>query len=106
MGYRINSAKATQFRQWATNVLKDYLKQGYALNARLLSKKNSDLLALKTAIKIIEQQNTIALEDKEKLYKFLKDFSDGLDLIDDYDHKQLKDKRQSNYFVAIIEAEE
>ena len=27
VGYRINSAKATQFRQWATNILKDYLKQ-------------------------------------------------------------------------------
>lgn len=39
VGYRINSAKATQFRQWATNVLKDYLKQGYALNIRLLAKK-------------------------------------------------------------------
>lgn len=39
VGYRINSAKATQFRQWATNVLKDYLKQGYALNTRLLAKK-------------------------------------------------------------------
>ena len=106
VGYRINSAKATQFRQWATNVLKDYLKQGYALNARLLAKKNADLLALKTAIKIIEQQNTVALEDKEKLYKFLKDFSGGLDLLDDYDHKQLKDKGKSNYSAVMIEPEE
>ncbi len=32
VGYRVNSKKATQFRIWATGVLKEYLKQGYALN--------------------------------------------------------------------------
>lgn len=30
VGYRVNSKSATQFRIWATNVLKQYLTQGYA----------------------------------------------------------------------------
>ena len=34
VGYRVNSRKATQFRIWATQVLKSYLLKGYALNAR------------------------------------------------------------------------
>ena len=32
VGYRVNSYKATQFRIWATNVLKEYLKKGFVLD--------------------------------------------------------------------------
>ena len=32
VGYRVNSKRGTQFRQWATQHLKDYLIQGYAIN--------------------------------------------------------------------------
>lgn len=35
LGYRINSRRGIQFRQWATQVLKDYLLRGYAVNDRL-----------------------------------------------------------------------
>ena len=32
VGYRVNSARATQFRIWATKVLKEYIIKGFALN--------------------------------------------------------------------------
>ncbi|MDQ7068663.1 MAG: RhuM family protein [Sulfurimonas sp.] len=32
VGYRVNSKKATKFRQWATSVLKEYISNGYAIN--------------------------------------------------------------------------
>ncbi len=35
VGYRIKSKHGTQFRIWATNVLRDYLLKGYALNQRM-----------------------------------------------------------------------
>lgn len=35
VGYRVNSARATQFRIWASRVLKDYLLKGYVLNNRM-----------------------------------------------------------------------
>ncbi len=35
VGYRVKSIRGTQFRQWATQVLKDYLLKGYAINQRL-----------------------------------------------------------------------
>jgi len=35
IGYRVNSLRGTQFRIWATNVLRDYLLKGYALNQRM-----------------------------------------------------------------------
>jgi hypothetical protein len=35
VGYRVNSKQGTQFRIWATNVLRDYLLKGYVLNQRM-----------------------------------------------------------------------
>jgi hypothetical protein len=35
VGYRVNSKRVTQFRVWASKVLKDYLIKGYALNQRI-----------------------------------------------------------------------
>ncbi len=36
VGYRVNSANATQFRRWATHILKEYILRGYAINQQLL----------------------------------------------------------------------
>lgn len=41
VGYRVNSKQGTQFRIWATNVLRDYLLKGYALNQRMNRIENS-----------------------------------------------------------------
>ena len=39
IGYRVNSKVATDFRKWATNVLKQYLVDGYAINEKRLAEK-------------------------------------------------------------------
>jgi len=45
VGYRVNSIRATQFRQWATQVLKDFAIKGYVLVAKnYLSKEEIDSL--------------------------------------------------------------
>ena len=36
VGYRVNSKKATRFRQWATNTLKEYIQKGFVLNDDLM----------------------------------------------------------------------
>ena len=36
MGYRVNSKKATRFRQWATRTLKEYIQKGFVLNDELM----------------------------------------------------------------------
>ncbi len=37
IGYRVNSIKATNFRQWATKILKDYIFNGYAINSEKIT---------------------------------------------------------------------
>lgn len=40
VGYRVKSKRGTQVRQWANQVLKDYLLRGYAINQRLVAVEN------------------------------------------------------------------
>jgi hypothetical protein len=40
VGYRVNSKRGNQFRQWATQRLKDYLLKGYAINNRITRLEN------------------------------------------------------------------
>jgi hypothetical protein len=56
VGYRVNSKKATQFRIWATGVLREYLKQGYALNRYKLDKSPEALEGLDDAMDLIESK--------------------------------------------------
>lgn len=39
VGYRVSSSRATQFRQWATQVLKQHLVEGYTLNQKRLQER-------------------------------------------------------------------
>lgn len=47
VGYRVNSKQGTQFRQWATQSLKDYLVQGYAINEQRLVQEQQEVQTLK-----------------------------------------------------------
>jgi prophage maintenance system killer protein len=88
VGYRINSSKATQFRQWATQRLKDYLIEGIALNEKRLEQKNKEIHVLHDGIRILSR----AIEDHAanyETYALLHQFSVGLQLLDDYDHESL-----------------
>lgn len=90
VGYRIKSIRGTQFRQWASNRLKDYLVQGYSINEKRLAQKNIELKVLKSGIQILGR----AIEEKaqEEGIEWLKKFAKGLTLLDDYDHERLDSK--------------
>jgi death-on-curing family protein len=87
VGYRVNSKRGVQFRQWATQKLKDYLVKGYALNEYRLAQKNQEIQFLHDGIRIMSR----AIEEvtNDEAYKWLDKFSKGLKLLDDYDHEQL-----------------
>ena len=45
VGYRVKSKRGTQFRIWATQILKDYLLRGYAIQERLNRIENNPLIS-------------------------------------------------------------
>ena len=90
VGYRVNSKQATQFRQWATGRLKDYLVQGYTINEKRLSQKQQEVEYLKTGIRILNR--AMVQEIDQSCNDMLKLFAKGLELLDDYDHEELDSK--------------
>ncbi|WP_431123192.1 RhuM family protein [Flagellimonas flava] len=87
VGYRVKSIRGVQFRQWATQKLREYLVKGYVVNQKRLAEKEEEIQILKSGIQIV----TRAIEEKahEDGFGYLKTFSEGLTLLDDYDHQSL-----------------
>lgn len=109
VGYRIKSKTATQFRKWATSVLRDYITKGYAVNEARLKEQQKQISALKKAISLVERSLTNqagTLEEAKDIAKLLEGFSAGLDLLDDYDHKTLDKKGLTQKKAAVIEEKE
>ncbi|MFF5384248.1 virulence protein RhuM/Fic/DOC family protein [Pedobacter suwonensis] len=95
IGYRVNSIKATQFRIWANQILKDYLLNGYAINHKKLQEQSQQLVELKQTIKLIGavQNNYLLNHDELKdTFKILTDYVYALDVLDRYDHQQLENE--------------
>ena len=68
VGYRVNSVRATQFRIWATNVLKRHPIDGYTLNEKRLKEQTQKLQALQRAVKLIgSMKDRKQLEYKEAM---------------------------------------
>ena len=93
VGYRVNSRRATQFRMWATNVLKRHLIDGYTLNERRLKEKTEKLETLQRSIKLIgtiKTRKELDYKEAMGLLDVISDYSYGLGLLDEYDNKKLK----------------
>lgn len=92
IGYRVNSGKATQFRIWATQRLKEYLVKGYALNEKRLKEldyKYTEIQkALQLATKAAHIENLTSSEAKGIL-KVLEQYAYALETLDKYDHQKL-----------------
>ena len=88
VGYRVKSIRGTQFRQWATQRLKDYLIEGVAINEKRLNQKNKEIKILHDGIRILSRVIEEKLDTNEA-YAWLHQFKMGLKLLDDYDHETL-----------------
>jgi len=53
IGYRVNSIKATKFRQWATKTLRSYIVDGYAINRARIAKNYDSFLAAVSEVKAL-----------------------------------------------------
>ncbi|MBU4332214.1 type II toxin-antitoxin system death-on-curing family toxin [Patescibacteria group bacterium] len=92
VGYRVNSQKATQFRIWATRVLKNYLLKGYAINEKRLTEAQNKFQELQTTISFLQRQaEKKQLKGNEKeILNLLADYSKTLSLLEKYDKNKLK----------------
>ncbi|MBU1006875.1 MAG: virulence protein RhuM/Fic/DOC family protein, partial [Candidatus Omnitrophica bacterium] len=93
VGYRVNSKRATQFRIWATDVLKRHLTNGYTLNEKRLREKTGRLENLQRSIRFIagiKERKELDHREAMGLLDVISDYNYGLGLLDDYDNKKIK----------------
>lgn len=81
VGYRVNSKNATQFRIWATSILKQYLIKGYAINDQRLQQLGEVIRIMKRT------QNEL---DAKQVLSVIENYNTALTLLDDYDHQCMK----------------
>ena len=109
VGYRVNSSRATQFRIWATNTLKEYLTKGYVINEKMLKAQQNKIQTLQSTVSLLTRsiQNQISTVDQaQDVANILDNFAKGLDLLDNFDHKTLDTKGVTQKeAVAISESE-
>lgn len=109
VGYRVKSKRGTQFRIWATKVLKQHIIDGYTINEKRLKKQVQKYLELKNAVNLIG--NVVQIEslptEAKGLAQVISEYTRALDLLDDFDHQKLetpKGRKRSKYKMTYEEA--
>ncbi|MDD5433762.1 MAG: RhuM family protein [Candidatus Pacebacteria bacterium] len=111
VGYRVKSKQGTEFRIWASKVLKDHLIKGYTLNQKRL--KETNLIDLEQAVEMVKH----ALETKKLkgaevkgLLEVITKYAQSWVLLQKYDEEKLslpakltKPKYQFDYEEAIVD---
>lgn len=85
VGYRVNSKRGTEFRIWATSVLKQHLVQGFTANEKRLKQLGQTL----KLVSEISRRRSLSGDEASILLQTISDYAGALDLLDDYDHQRV-----------------
>lgn len=92
IGYRINSIRATKFRIWATQLIKQYMLKGYAVNRNAVSEQKYE--ELKKAMGLLEnvfsKELLLTSDQATDLFDVIRDYTYALDTLDAYDYQSLR----------------
>jgi hypothetical protein len=110
VGYRVKSQQGTQFRIWATQVLKRHLIDGYTINERRLKRAEGKYQELQKAIALMGNVLDVQGISSEArgLLTVITDYTRALDLLDDFDHERLvvpKGTRRARFKLTYDEAQ-
>ena len=89
-GYRVNSKKATAFRRWSTNILKEHLLQGYSINQERLQQKG--MQEFNQAISLLQStisQENLACDEAKGLLDVIVSYGRSWSLLEGYDEDSL-----------------
>lgn len=89
IGYRINSTRATQFRIWATKILREHLIKGYSLNQKRLNE--TGLTALESALKFMQKtitQRQLTNQETQGLLEVITHYAKSWLLLKSYDDQE------------------
>lgn len=102
IGYRVNSKNATQFRIWATKVLREFLTKGYTINRKMISKNYTEFIKDVDNIKNLLPKN---LESSQNVLELIKAFADTWLSLDSYDKDEVKIIKASKEKISLASEE-
>lgn len=89
VGYRVNSKRGIRFRQWANNILKQYLIKGYAISERIRHEQVGELRQLVGMLgRTIQSQPLLTTNESQALFDVVTDYTYALDTLDNYDYQR------------------
>ena len=80
VGYRVKSKRGVEFRRWANSVLKEYIIKGYAVNYTRMNQLNEVIRVMKRVENSLDIKQVLTVVER---------YSQALDLLDAYDHKNM-----------------
>ena len=93
VGYRVKSKNGIIFRKWANQVLKDYLIKGYSVNQKRLEYLEKTIKLIDIAGRIDQKLNG---NEAQKIIKVINNYSNALNLLDDYDYGKVVKPKGTN----------
>ena len=109
IGYRVKSKQGTQFRQWATQRLKDHLVKGYTLNEKRLQQVVQNMQQLEQAVKLIQQSGNseqLSTTEAKGLLEIITGYTQSFILLNQFDSNTLPDKKLNENITYEIEYNE
>lgn len=106
VGYRVKSKRGTQFRQWATQRLKDHLVQGYTLNEQRLQQVKQNVQHLQQAIQLIQQSGDsreLNITEAKGLLDIITSYTQSFILLNQFDSNNLPDEKLEENITYEIE---
>nr|WP_290693442.1 virulence protein RhuM/Fic/DOC family protein [Halomonas sp. UBA3074] len=106
VGYRVKSPRGVQFRKWATDVLKQYLIQGYTLNQRRLTERGIEFeQAVNLLSRTLTNQGLVSTEG-QAVARVISDYARSWSLLQGYDEQQLTELNIKQPGMHSLELEE
>ena len=89
VGYRVNSSRATQFRIWATSVLRQHLIEGYSLNQHRLQERGIEFEQAVSLLSRTLANQQLVTEDGKAVLQVINDYARSWSLLQGYDEQSL-----------------
>ncbi len=95
VGYRVNSKQATQFRIWATRVLREHITKGFTINEKRLLEAKEKFAQLQQTVAFLKEKSTkeLLVGQEGEILSLLASYAKTLTILDEYDKGTLREAK-------------
>ncbi|MCB1898605.1 RhuM family protein [Cognatazoarcus halotolerans] len=103
VGYRVSSARATQFRIWATGVLRQHLVDGYSLNQRRLQERGIEFEQVVSLLARTLDSRQLVNDEGRAVLQVIGDYARSWSLLQGYDEQSLIGQRATQQGMRALD---